>query len=361
MKLWLPSILVLSTTCASPALGQVSPTLPRESSQQESEADKCFFEGKAKAREQKWDEAMLLFECSWRLKPSYDSAGNLGQVALKLGMYTKAATHLDRCLHMFPATGRKTQRAQIERLFREASTHVAIVHFTTPDQNGELVLDRTVELGATRAPLGAVFVNPGTHIVQLRHGDQITAEQAFLAVAGASQQVQIGIATERTGKPGFEMASGTTASQVKALPQPFAHDDSNPHARSAVPIFVGAGVSVGSFVVAGVLLNSANNHLNDARSLQSTLNVGPGDVECRTPGNAEACQHLRRELQSSDKRFNWSYAMFGLGGASLLATVTYTFWPALMGGPKGHAQNRALPIDVRAGADTATITLHAQF
>src|SRR5512142_1401088 len=113
-----------------------TPVVPRSLSGQESMADQDFFEGKAKAREQKWDEALLLFERSWQLKPSYDSAGNLGQVALRLGLYTKAATYLDRCLHLFPASGSKNQRAQIEALFREAAAHVATVHFSVGSPSG---------------------------------------------------------------------------------------------------------------------------------------------------------------------------------------------------------------------------------
>jgi hypothetical protein len=232
----------------------------------------------------------------------------------------------------------------------------------TASGHGALVLDRTIELGPADAPLGAVFVNPGTHVVQLRNGEQPIAEQSFLAVAGASQQVQIGEPIEdRTRNLRASAGANKDENHASDLPKPFDGGASQPHARSVVPLFVGAGVSLGSFIVAGVLLNSANNHLNDAHALQSTLNTAGADGACLRSENAVACQQLHSALQSSDRRFNWSYAMFGLGGASLLATVTYALWPIFGGDSSKHVSNELQSIGIHASADTASVTWRGQF
>ena len=348
-------------TCTSIAQAQVNASSPREMNQQESEADALFFEGKEKAREHEWDEALLRFERSWHLKPSYDCAGNLGQVALKLGLYTKAATYLDQCLHMFPATGSKTQRVQIESLFREASTYVATVHFTVAGDSGQLVLDRSIELGTAPGPLGAVYVNPGTHILQLLHGKQVIAEQSFLAVANASLQVQIGVPQEKernaTAASDAEHAEpGATASPVAA---PAAAGERK--TRSRVPMYVGAGISVASFIAAGALLSSAKSHMNDAHALP-LQSSGSDKNACSNGANAALCGQLHETLVQADRRYNWSYAMFGLGGASLVATVTYALWP-LFGGSaaSGAGLDRRARVELNASPGTTTFSFSGQF
>lgn len=324
--------------------------------QQESEADTVFFEGKEKAREHKWEEALLLFEHSWQLKPSYDCAGNLGQVALKLGLYAKAATYLDRCLHMFPATGSRTQRTQIESLFREASTYVATVRFTVVGETGELVLDRSMELGAARNSLGAVYVNPGTHILQLLHGKEVIAEQSFLAVANAALQVQIGVSRETEPKPAanteFARAS-STSTQVPASSARGEHET-----RSIVPIYVGAGISVASFIAAGALLSSAKSHMNDAYVLQ--VQSGGGSNACSN-SNAAPCGQLRETLLQADRRYNWSYAMFGVGGTSLVATVTYALWPMFGGNAASGGLDRRARVELYTTPGAVTCTLNGLF
>lgn len=362
MNLRLILFVVPLMTCTSIAQAQVNSRSPREMHQQESEADGLFFEGKEKAREQKWDEALLLFERSWQLKPSYDCAGNLGQVALKLGLYTKAATYLDRCLHMFPATGSKTQRDQIESLFREASTHVATVHFTVAGSSGELVLDRSIELGTARGPQGAVYVNPGTHILQLLHGKQVIAEQSFLAVANASFQVQIGAPQEAERTAATAAASDAEPARPSAPMSPVASPFSGNEreTRSLVPVYVGASISVASFIAAGALLSSAKNHMNAAYSLPG-LSGATRDY-CLNSANAAPCGQLRETLAQADRRYNWSYALFGLGGVSLAATVTYALWP-LFGAPpeSGRALDRRARVELHASPGTATISYKAQF
>jgi len=356
MKIRIILFIARLMTCTSIAQAQINPSAPREMNQQESEADVLFFEGKAKAREQKWDEAQLLFERSWHLKPSYDCAGNLGQVALKLGLYTKAATYLDRCLHMFPATGSRTQRVQIEALFREASTHVATVHFTVAGDSGEIVLDRSIELGMSRGSLGAVYVNPGTHILQLLHGKQVIAEQSFLAVANASFQVQIGAPQEieHSTAPASDTEHARTGATARPVAAPLA--GSERETRSMVPVYVGAGISVASFIAAGALLSSAKSHMNDAYALP--LQSG----SCLNGANAVLCSQLHEDLAQADRRYNWGYAMFGLGSASLVATVTYALWP-LFGGSvaSGRVLDRRARIELNASPATATFGFSDQF
>ena len=347
---------IVLMTCCTIAWAQNELTLPRPLLKEESEADHQFFEAKQKAAEQKWSEALRLFERAWNLKPSYDIAGNLGQVALKLGLYTKAATYLDRCLHLFPATGSSAQRSQVESLFRDASMHVAAVHFRLASGSGELVLDRVVELGSARDPVGTVYVNPGTHIVQVRQGGQVIVEQSFLAVANASQQVHVGTLDESTHS--LTPQASRASAGVDSVATGTSESRRASQSRSAVPIVIGAGVSVASFIAAGALLSSAHHSVDHSNDLMSQI----PNKNCTGNANPDLCQQLLDAQKRADSRFNWGYAMLGVGGVSLAATIVYGLWPASRSRrDSGGTLDRQVPVDIQVASGRGIVTLKANF
>ena len=334
--------------CCRFAWGQAESTLPRPLLKQESEADRAFFEAKQKAAEQKWAESLRLFERAYNLKPSYDIAGNLGQVALKLELYAKAATYLDRCLHWFPATGSTTQRSQVEGLFREASIHVAAVRFRSSSSSGELVLDRMIELGSVRGPVATVYVNPGTHVIQVRQGGRVVVERSFLAVANVSQQVNVGIGDSATDASHFQTGTGSAGANSVGVRVPDSGEASG--TRGVLPIVAGAGISLASFVAAGALLHSASTKKRDAYDYQSKIpkSTDPAHGPCLEQANAKQCGELRDAWVRVDKRYNWGYAMLGVGGVSLAATLAYGWW-ALNHSQPGNvaALDRQMPFEIR--------------
>jgi hypothetical protein len=215
----------LCTGFSSSASGQTQPSINPVASQDESLADRYFFEAKARAAEQDWEQAYQLFEKAWELKPSHDIAGNLGQVALKLGRYTKAATFLERCLRLFPPTGSADQRAQIQSLYESARRHVAAVRLHVVPQPGELLLDRATVLGAVSEQAEPIFVDPGTHVVQIRRDGRIIVDQTFVAVQNAVQDLTVapvGNSNTSAGatvqSPSLGVQSGVQGS--RSLPSP---------------------------------------------------------------------------------------------------------------------------------------------
>jgi hypothetical protein len=207
-----------------------------------------------------------------------------------------------------------------------------------------------------------VYVNPGTHIIQLRQGSQILAEQSFLAVASASQRVQISISQDYDTNPGGAIETGN--STPSHTPQPFDSRNREPQSRSILPIIVGASIATASVITAGVLLNGGKNQVKDAQALQTQLQERqPGTQACLNGANAAVCNHLRDMLLSADRRYNWSYAMFGVGGASLLATLTYALWPVFSSQPaERRVQNGQYPaVEFQAGEGTAMLSYRARF
>lgn len=316
----------LCTFCVGSASGQTQLDVAPVASKDESLADRYFFEGKARAAEQHWEQAYQLFEKAWELKPSHDIAGNLGQVALKLGRYKKAATFLDRCLRLFPPTGNADQRAQIQSLYETARSHVAAVRLHVVPQPGELLLDRVTVIGKVSEHTEPVFVDPGTHVVQIRRDGRIVVEQAFVAVENAVQDLTLAPVDASSTSAGAAaqlpaLRSKSSVQSSRSLPSP------TPEQRSKLPILLGATVAVGAFVTAAIFIHSANNEVSTANNLGKGLGNGKNECVSLNPQNAEACENLREANVRADSRYNWGHAMLGLGAAALVATGTYVFWP----------------------------------
>lgn len=311
----------LATAFADHAAGQSE--APAAAANKGTLADKYFFEAKAKAADQRWGEALQLLEKAWDIKPSHDIAGNLGQVALKLGRYTKAATFLDRCLRLYPPTGNSEQRAQIRNLFQSARAHVAAVRLHVTAAQGELVMDRVTPLGPSREQSEPVFVDPGTHTVQVRQDDRTLAEQSFMAVANATHDINLA----PNGGAGLDSAVRPAALHTDPkLPEKTAAGslDSVSRRRSSLPIVAGAAVSAAGFISAVLFLNAAHNSVDTAQGLQTKI----GTNGCLTSGHESECKALYDANARADTRYDWGHAMLGAGGVALVATVTYALWPA---------------------------------
>ncbi len=324
--------------CAAADRVPEASTSPPTLASNESSADRYFFDAKAKAAEQKWVEALALFERAWELKPSHDIAGNLGQVALKLGRYKKAATFLDRCLRLFPPTGSAEQRAQIQSLFESARLHVSIVRLHADPQPGELVMDRVVILGPVGAQSEPLFVNPGTHVVQVRRNGRIVSERSFLAVANAAHDVNIGFASVSTPVTprGPRLAPIAHQPENKSIQTPPASEGRR---RSVLPIVAGASVSVAGFVSSALLLSAAHSEVEKANGYMSQIPTG----HCSTVAYTVECDNLHEANVRADTRYNWGYAMLGVGAAALLATAGYVLWPTSTSGGAGF---RGIPTSI---------------
>jgi len=327
-------------------------------------ADRYFFEAKAKAAQKQWTEALVLLEKAWELKPSHDIAGNLGQVALKLGRYKKACVFLDRCLRLFPPTGNAEQRVQIQTLFESARAHVAEVKILVEPQPGELVIDRATVVGPAATPSEPVFVDPGTHVLQIRRDGHVVAETSFLAVANASHDIMVSMGKSSPQGP----AASANASGAVNVPATSTEDtgssDGFLHGRSGWPVVVGTTVFVAGFVSAGLLLHAASDEVDSANQLKGEIrSTNSGNTDGRCPQVAPAaCAELVAANQRADTRYNWGYAMLGLGGASLVATATYIFWPSShSNGRRGSNNSRVPSVGFDVQQQSGRVSLSVQF
>lgn len=86
-----------------------------EAPQQSSETD-LFSRGKALFAEGKYPEAHEAYRKAWQRSPSYDVAGNLGNVEIKLGRWADAVEHLTYAREHLPPSLDADRKREVLRV-----------------------------------------------------------------------------------------------------------------------------------------------------------------------------------------------------------------------------------------------------
>src|SRR5262249_54827081 len=127
------------------------------------------------------------FKAAWALQKSYDIAGNLGGVELKLGKYRDAADHLRVSPENYPPTGDEAKQKATERKLAEALKEVGRLHVQV-NVNGAGVTVNGNDAGT--APLaGTLYVEPGPVVVEAKLGGYVDARQQVTVAKGTEQTV----------------------------------------------------------------------------------------------------------------------------------------------------------------------------
>ena len=109
----LPACLALCIAC--PSLARADTPAPDGSAAVASKVGQLFDQAQAAFAKGDKQGAYEAYKAAWALQKSYDIAGNLGNVELKLGMHRDAAEHLAFALDDFPPTeiGRASCRERV--------------------------------------------------------------------------------------------------------------------------------------------------------------------------------------------------------------------------------------------------------
>src|SRR5262245_37052937 len=123
------------------------------------QANKLYDEGK-------YPQAEALYLQAWKLKKSYDVAGNLGNLEADMNKPRAAAEYLSFAVREFPAGGRPALRDALIKRLSEVSKLVGTLRFQVNKPGAEVFLDGH-SIGTAPLP-GEVFVDPGSHSVEAR-------------------------------------------------------------------------------------------------------------------------------------------------------------------------------------------------
>lgn len=276
------------------------------------EADEHFIKGKTLLKQGKKREAREEYLAAFKLKQSFDVAGNLGNIELGLGMPRDAAEHLSFAVRHYAPSG--TTPEQLERAkqrLAEAKASVGTIWITVNVAGAEVLVDGS---SVGRAPLeGEVFVDPGKR----------TFEAKLAGHRGEGKTLDVGKGSEH--KVVLDLAQVTAPTPTVVAPPPSAPPTATPHApggpNKAVLIAggsaAGAGILIGA-VLAGVSAVKAG----DARAQRDDLiqRYGPSACTGMTPAG---CGELHETNTMKDALANASLWSFVAGGSVGVATLIY--------------------------------------
>jgi hypothetical protein len=143
-------------------------------------------------------EAESVYLQAWKLKRSFDLAGNLGNLEADLKRWRLAAQFLAYAIREFPAGGKPALRENLLRRQAESMQYVGQLRIQVNRPGAEILLDG-VPLGVY--PLqDEVFVEPGNHLLEA-HLEGYTSVQANVVVTkGRVEDVSVNIGPKGANK-----------------------------------------------------------------------------------------------------------------------------------------------------------------
>jgi hypothetical protein len=218
----LPSKLLLAVmlTANGPAFAQ-APKAPAHGAGAKApdRADELFDQAAGAFDAGRYAEAQAKLEAAWALKKTYDIAGNLGVVEVKLGKHAAAAEHLTWALAHFPPTETTKARRGYEQELQKARAQVAALRVRVSIEGADVMVNGRP---AGKAPLGdEVFVEAGVVSVTAQREGYVGAQQVVTVAKGEAREVTLALApvkaAGRSVVPGVVLGSVAGAALVTGI------------------------------------------------------------------------------------------------------------------------------------------------
>ncbi len=315
-----------------------------------------FAQGKAAAQKSDWQTAFRLFQESWILNASYDTAANLGFTALKLKRHSDAARYLSYALRHFPTTGERTKRNELSRLLSVAKKQVTTVTIVVEPANAEILVNDTPRTD----PGDPLFLDPGQHTIEARASGYESEKQTLTTTAGAERNLNIALKQSLapaalTAAPPPAPASTAPPPPIDSTPAPT--PDSASSGRSLVPAIVAGGIAVVGLAAGIGFTLSANSKESKADDIRKA--TGPSG--CAPPATTPDCDRLSDLESSEDRHSTYGTIGFVVGGVAAATALGYLLWPHDAQTAATSNRNRHLQATPALGPTGAALFLSTRF
>jgi hypothetical protein len=307
------------------------------------EVGRLFDAAQAAFAKKDYQAAYEAYRAAWALQRSYDIAGNLGAVEIKLGKLRDAAEHLSFAVKSFPPTGQPKQREALRSKLESVLPKVGRVRVRV-SVDGASVLLNGVAIG-TSPIVEEVFVEPGASNFEAKREGYEGARAAVEVAAGAAQEATLTLRPvvqeasgpmDRSGPAGLVTPKGSRASRTSVGPG----ETAVPAQRSLVPAFVIGGVGGVALIGGLVLIGVAESKRSSAQTLsEETGHACP--VDAASPQGK--CAELADTASSADTFGNVGVGGLVIAGAAAAGLAAYLLWPAPTDKPAG-GEVRAVPV-----------------
>jgi hypothetical protein len=273
----------------------VDPRSKPEAPKTKDRAEELFDQATAAFDAKRYAEAEAKYEEAWRLKQTYDIAGNLGVTKRQLGKNREAAQHLAWALaHMPPSEGPSTRKG-LEQEFQKARATVGAIRVRV-NVDAATIMVNGRDAGTT--PLADdVFVEPGAVRVQAKHDGYVTVEQTLTVAMGTTGEVSLAL-----------------------VPVPAER-------RSIVPGAVLGGVAGVALVTGiGLMVGGAVKHANNTNLNRAITQAHHSCVTGATNLDSQ-CGALASGASTADTLNHAGIGVLVGAGAAAVGSVLYFVWP----------------------------------
>ena len=287
----------------APRQGQASPqqndaaslAKAREIFQQ---ANKLYDEGK-------FPQAEKLYEKAWKIKQSYDLAGNYGNLLADMAKPRPAAALLAFAIREFPAGGKPAIREALVKRLAEVKRLIGTVRISVNVPKAEIFVD-----GHAAGSDDEIYVDPSAHVIEARADGYMPAGQQITAFKGKTVTVSLTLVPPKGANKKVLIAGGVVA---------------------------GVGVIAGA-----VLLGVSASKGGTISDLAAKAKVKPGGCPTDTAAATGDCADLVSAMNSKARLGNAGLWTLVGGGVVGVATVIY----GVVGGGKAPSRTgvRVLPI-----------------
>jgi hypothetical protein len=264
------------------------------------QGNKFYDEGKLPQAEAAYLEA-------WKIKKSFDVAGNLGNLEADMNRPRQAAEFLSFALREFPAGGKPALRDALVKRLAEMQQKVGTLRIQVNVPQAEVLLDG-VSIGP--APIAnEVFAEAGSHMVVARAEGYPQVQVTITVAKGKAQDVPITL---------------VPVSSNKTL------------------IYAGAGVAGLGVVLAGVFGGLSASKTSSASSQVDALQKTGGATACLSAANKAACDDIHSARQSAATFGN--VAIYSAIGAGVVGGATAIYALTAGGSKRSSAVLKTVPI-----------------
>lgn len=227
---------------------------------------------------------------AFKLSPSYDVAGTLAQVELKLERYRDAAEHLDLALRSFPPSESLKLKQQIEDALATAKQHVETVTLIVHPDGAAVRIDNA-PVGT--APLaGDVFLEPGDHALEVRLNTHSSSARTIHAAAGHKQVVEIVLSQPETGTTEPSTPRSTGAGETHLSPPPLDTKSSHGGLQPKTLVLIGGGaLTIALATVSVIEWRRGANAQDDVDTLRARA-VSELGGNCQPHSSEPVCSEL---------------------------------------------------------------------
>ncbi len=347
-----------ATLSALSALAFAAPVVaqnkaPSDAIERSDRARSLFKQGLEALASRKYEVARSSLLEAFKLSPSYDVAGALGQAELELGRHRDAAEHLELSLREFPPSESLQVRKRVSSGLELAKKRVGGLRLSVVPDGTEVRVDGVVIGTVPLAPL--VFVEPGSHELEARLPTGETDAVTLSSVAGSEQGVSLAPqrkqAVPAASKPPARVVPVAAPEAHRALP-----DSASKSTAGVAPktwVLLGGGVATAVLAGAAIVqVVRAGNADDDVTSLRRSSADELGQ-NCPANSSNPTCQRLFSSLDRRNSANQTVPYLFAGAGIAAAATAGIYYW---MSTEEAPAQGARLDLFILPHAASLSIS-----